>query len=135
MNKSHKKFILKKLIPFIMRDQGRGFDMEIWIDTVEFDGATRKVPVCGTVACIGGSIQVLKPNSLSERVLGLTGEQCYDLFHNWDYFDPRRSNRGGWPNSFARRFKKAKTTLGKAKVACDLLREVVKTEGKCLDPK
>ena len=30
MNAKQKKFILNKLIPFILREEGRGFAMEVW---------------------------------------------------------------------------------------------------------
>jgi len=30
MNQKHEKFILKTLIPYILREQGRGFGMSLW---------------------------------------------------------------------------------------------------------
>lgn len=138
MNARQKKFVLEKLIPFILREHGRGFVMETWIDEIApgekftFDGLQRTSPNCGTVCCIGGSIDYLKKNGNYDEgtaaLIGLSEAQGYALFHGW--FSTTSANR--WPRSYQTKFKKAKTTLGKAKVACALLREVVKTDGHCL---
>jgi len=39
-----------------------------------------------------------------------------------------------WPLKYALAFKKRRTPLGKAKVAVALLREVIRTNGECLNP-
>lgn len=140
MDKAKKQFILKKLIPFILREQGRGFAMSVWRprdispgEPITYDNVCRKVPECGTVACIGGSLEALgackDADNRGGRALGISHDAARGLFYNWYPC----TNHFAWPLSFANRYKKAKTTLGKAKVAVALLREVVKTNGKCLE--
>ena len=141
MTLKHKDFILHKLIPFILREEGRGFGMEHWLSKeppktkVRVDEIYREVPKCGTVACIGGSIAYLlgldknpacSPTNYLES-LGLTLTQRNALFYGWEGNRPHR-----WPDSFVRRYAEAKTTWDKSKVACDLLHEIVRTEGACL---
>jgi hypothetical protein len=133
-----KNFILKKLIPFIMRKQGRGFRMDFWLEhdepgeIFESDFVNRKVPKCGTVCCIGGSIEYLtgKRTGLA-KAIGLTPRQADGLFNEWLY-DSEYPYKFAWPEKFSNRFREKTTPIGKAKVACDLLREVVKTNGECL---
>jgi hypothetical protein len=141
MTSKQKNFITQKLIPFILRDKGRGFEMESWslLDLhlqVKYLhpnlGKYIPTPVCGTACCIGGSIDFLNGNREPEtcgnfrtvgRKIGLNSRQSQRLF----------SEDIEWPEPFAFRYQKAKTPLGQAKVAVALLRLVVKTEGKCLD--
>jgi hypothetical protein len=145
MNAKQKNFITKKLIPFILREQGRGFGMTYWNteedceteagDIFSIDGLSRKVPVCGTVCCIGGSIEhLMGRRAIASKILGLTRNQVQGLFYNWEEEFP---NDGlfGWPEKFAKQFEARKSPLGKAKVAVALLKEVVRTNGKCLNPK
>ena len=137
MNKRHKAFIIGELIPFIMREQGRGFAMDKWIITglgkhedYVFDDRARRAPKCGTVCCIGGAIELLKhlPHSADSdaagKAIGLNEDRSWKLFHGWINL---------WPKMYTDRYRRARTTCGKAKVARDLLREVVRTNGKCLD--
>jgi hypothetical protein len=147
MNAQQKKFILKKLIPFILREQGRGFGMESWIldETPGYlsyvDDVPRAVPVCGTICCIGGSIEVLcgLPSSAMSRTkivankIGLTLDQANGLFYEWTNGNVGKDGHVyGWPAKFAKRFARASTPYKKARVAVALLKEVVKTEGECL---
>ena len=138
MTKTQKQFITKKLIPFIEREGGRGFIMQNWLkdclvpgETCYKDRLPRKVPICGTVACIGGSIEVLKkPRGgygyieavEAGKEIGLDDLQSNILF--------AASIR--WPEPFRRRYLKAKTVRTQAKVAADLLREMVRTNRKVL---
>jgi hypothetical protein len=149
MNATQKKFILNKLIPFMLREHGNGFAMDTWRSTYEnnpeeikrwgledFDDVKHKPPSCGTVACIGGSIQLLKKISDGREkqlanAIGLTEDQANGLFYHWD----DGSADFGWPGKYINRFEKAKTPLAKAKVAVALLKEVVRTDGKCLERK
>lgn len=147
MTPENKKFILKKLCPFILREQGRGFMMAEWrvikeqLIAYEPEYAKRffnqdlnkevKWPKCDSVFCIGGSAGMLLKTELKSgiyRAMGLSQDEGYGLFYNWmdqeDVF--------GWPLQFSKKFEKAKTPLTKAKVAVALLKEVVRTEGKCL---
>jgi hypothetical protein len=147
MNATQKKFILRKLIPFISQEHGRGFAMSTWVnrsngpgDLLEEDSVERRVPKCGIVACIGGSIQLLAKRNTGVRgaakILGLTEKQTDALFHRWengDEIDFDGSLRTAWPEKFRRAFANARTAYGKAMVAVRLLKEVVKTEGACLN--
>jgi hypothetical protein len=144
MNARQKNFILNKLIPFITREHGRGFGMSSWRwagtpgEISAQDNVERKIPVCGTVACIGGSVQILKKSKAKDRglakILGLTTRQVKGLFYRWEpgcYTDEVTA----WPEKFAVAFDKAITPYGKAMVAVRLLKEVVKTNGQCLETK
>jgi len=148
MTKEQKHFIVKKLIPFIMREQGRGFAMSRWWFEREpgsqctGDGIRRRVPNCGTVCCIGGSVQVLRgeeghffsPTLYVREALGLSEDETVGLCYNWAESEGAFNSEVpfAWPMKFRSAFARAKTPLGKAKVACRLLKEVVRTEGKCL---
>ena len=136
MTTAHKRFILNKLCPFLLREQGRGFEMYRWLHKettgtyFHFDTNRRvRTPTCGTVCCIGGSIQHLKRTlggSYFEtvgRLIGLNMAQSDILFSS----DIR------WPQPFAQRYMDAKTPYQQAKVAVALLKKVVSTEGACLD--
>jgi hypothetical protein len=135
---SIRRFILKTLIPFIRREQGRGFGMSDWIEKADagepvvFDEVERKVPVCGTIACIGGSIQHLSHNRVRAirtlgAKIGLTANEANGLFYYWDMENPFC-----WPVSFRRRFAQAATTRAKAGVACALLKKIANEGGACL---
>ena len=149
MNAKQKKFILKKLIPFVAREHGRGFAMSTWVtkkpegELLLVDDVERPVPVCGTVACLGGSTQTLcnfrngTRTGLSAmhkriaRILGLTAYQASGLFYNWEPNDDH-DHPYSWPKTFATQFYRAKTPYGKAMVAVRLLKKVVATNGECL---
>jgi len=149
MNLKAKNFIRRKLIPFILREEGRGFAMSTWQENenpgqhLTEDDITRKVPKCGTVACIGGSLQALSDNKIEDerglgRMIGLTPAQTFGLFYEWEEQDGMNgyiSRSHAWPISFRNEFAKAKTTLGKAKVAVKLLRKIAKDGGGILKVK
>ena len=140
MNKRQADWIVKKLCPFILREQGRGFGMNGWL-TLKIrpgaihnrDGLDRKAPSCGTIACIGGSIQFLNGSGGDDFCesagadIGLDSSRSRNLFYGWCNL--------GWPRRFRDRYAKAKTALSKARVAVSLLKLVAKTRGKCLDTK
>lgn len=144
MNAKQKNFITKKLIPFILREQGRGFGMEFWKSNYEpdteivRDDVLRKVPVCGTVCCIGGSITYLigkRKASTAGAAIGLTEDQSFGLFYEWSSGGRHIGDDGcnyGWPIKFTEKFANASTAYQKAKVAASLLKEVVRTNGDCL---
>jgi hypothetical protein len=142
MTAAQKKFLMVTLPEFIVREQGRGFKMSAWISRGEpgeehyGDGVRRSIPKCGTVACIGGSVQLLHklPDGNDRevaKVLGITPREEDGLCYYWR---PGQSNTVGcaWPSTFASRFAKAKSTVAKAKIAAELCKLVGKTEGKCL---
>jgi hypothetical protein len=136
MTKTQKTFVLEKLIPFILREQGRGFAMSSWHLHAKVgaifapDGVSRKIPVCGTVACIGGSIGHLKNmwdnghTDTSGKAIGLSYRRAHKLFYCWEH---------RWPKNFSHKYARSRTPLGKARVVCALLKEVVRTNGKILD--
>ncbi len=139
-----KRFIEKRLIPFLLREHGRGFAMDEWVkhrppgSSFYGDEVTRAVPKCGTVACIGGSVCYLKQlrKSATRKVaaaVGLEPDAAQGLFMEWQ--GGQTAEGFGWPETFAQAFAKAETPYRKAQVAVRLLRQVVKTEGACLDRK
>ena len=137
MDATHKKFITDKLIPFILREQGKGFGMDDWIVEEEpgtiivCDNISRAVPKCGTVACIGGSAEYLgKRGTVAAEILGLTHDQAEGLFLHWE--ENHKSSEYRWPIKYMERYEKARTPLAKARVVVSLLKEVVKTNGECL---
>lgn len=144
MNAKSKKFILNKLIPFIIREHGRGFGMSNWLykDTPGHishqDNVKREVPVCGTVACIGGSCQILAKTNVKSlglsKILGITRDQADGLFYRWEPRDDLNFSTA-WPAKFATAFEDAQTPYRKAMVAVRLLKEVIKTNGECLNSK
>lgn len=145
-----KQFIETKLIPFILRDQGRGFAMQRWIMGIskgdEIVGSlddipAREAPSCGTVACIGGSIQLLtglkfvhlnhvfasryrSDIAAISSLLGISSENARALFYGWRKSSSNETNF--WPESFRARFSKARTAYAKARVAASLLRQIAK---------
>lgn len=136
------KFIKKELIPFILREHGRGFAMSTLLSRKlagseeEFDEVSRIVPSCGIVCCIKGSVAVIKGINLNVegydrkivRAMGLTKKEAYGLFYDWK----GKGISCAWPRMFAKRFFRCKTPLSKAKVAVALLEEVCRTDAKCL---
>lgn len=137
MTKAHKKFILNKLIPFILREQGRGFMMRGWgmISTKNrylHPDLERliKPPVCGTVCCIGGSIEYLKVR----KTLGYAGdfEEMGELIGLNEIQANNLFLAPAWPKSFRTKWHAAKTPLARAKVAVSLLKEVAKKGGTVL---
>src|SRR5215831_13287714 len=119
-NKTQRKFILNILIPAILREQGRRFIMDTWKDTItpemigeyyDFDGIDSIVTKkdCGTVCCIGGTMEVLTRkrgfSSLSKHI-GLTEYEADALFSNWQNFYPGELS---WPAKYMSYFSKAKT--------------------------
>ena len=100
------------------------------------EGIRRKVPSCGMICCIGGSVEYLthckadavhRGHPHQDRVgakIGLTSAQANVLFYGWEH---------DWPEKFARAYKRARSPMAKARVAVSLLKLVAKTRGKCLD--
>jgi hypothetical protein len=146
--KSPKDFILNHLIPFIKREQGRGFCMTNWYlrtrdrIIISVDGITRLAPACDTVACIGGSAALLLgicdksssgpleniPPKLS-GAFGLTTEEAHGLFYHYQGFV---SYPYQWPEKYIRAFAAAGTPYRKALVAVKLLRQIAAKGGSIL---
>ena len=141
-----KEFIETKLIPFILRDRGRGFVMQRWIMNISKGDEivaglggipAREAPSCGTVACIGGSIELLTGLYKSDiaaisSLLGISSENAHALFYGWIPTSLTNAPRL-WPKSFRARFKKARTAYTKARVATSLLRQIAKRGDKVFE--
>ena len=148
MTKEQKKFLTNTLSKFILRDHGRAFHMSYWrrlVSTVHIDDPIPiPIPACGTICCIGGSAAVLlgKTEAGFRRLggdktkmaslLGLTYDQVDGLFYYWHLRARNEFIDYAWPHKFAVAYEKAKTPLGRAKVAVRLLKEVARTNGECL---
>jgi hypothetical protein len=136
VKKVNGEFILKELIPFILREHGQGFSMQQWAFKARpgremlWDGVWHTIPPCGTVACIGGSARILMKEKgiqdmYTREYLGLTASQYEHLVYGW--MDVHQ-----WGEPYVSSYAKAGTPLAKAKVAVRLLKKVVATDGKVL---
>jgi hypothetical protein len=99
------------------------------LDSVEHD-----FPKCGTVACLGGSVQCLigkRSHKALAEALGITKQQASGLFYSWG--PENKDLPHGWPEKFRLRFADKNTPAKKARVAVSLLKEVVRTNGECLN--
>lgn len=128
------KFCKDVLFPFMEREEGRGFAMETIISSaltpgkeIYFDAVRRKVPICGTVACILGSIELLV-NTTNLRsmgkLLGLDYDDASTLFNGWDI-------EGGWPKKYAQKYENATTAWEKFLIAKKVTELAVRTGGVC----
>lgn len=159
MNDEQKKFITDELSPFILRAEGNGFAMMVWAepwdrlernatmldDRVLLEGIWHDHPPCGTVACLGGSAEMLflrkdgrdpVTHTMShEQVatrMGLNDDQAEALFYGWHGRVFGWGTKYRWPLDMVEQYKLAKTPLAKAEVAVKLLRHVAETGGECL---
>lgn len=125
-----KRFVKEYLFPAMRREHGRGFAMSVWQKRTssalgnfgEFDGlalASRGVPVCNSVMCIGGTMQMITGGEERElpRLLGLPwrdnagrARDGHHLFYEW------RRNRGPW-KGLQEEWSDAKTPAAKEAVA------------------
>lgn len=114
----------------------------------------RAMPKCNTVQCIGGGLQaIIKPSSVPGEffenylgravvnqeglggLLGLDPAQSYGLFRRWIERSVYGSFQGyGWPDALSKAYLKAKTPIGKVRVAQRCILRAIKTKGKCLEP-
>jgi len=151
-NDEQRRFILEKLIPFVEREHGHGFGMNIWFKNLKpgeliiRDGLERLVPPCGMICCLGGSIEFLLGGAPQRTLffldearikraadaIGLTRDEAIALFFYWHPKDGRIGAADRWPDSYAWRFNDAKTTEGKAAIAVELLREIAEKGGEIL---
>lgn len=144
------KFVEDYLFPAMRRFEGNGFAMQTWAakrtpgTTMFVDLVEHTVPVCGTAACIGGTMSIiLFPKDVYKfsatklgKVLGISGEQAGGLFYRWGGYGSTDLRKGyqQWPKDFVVKFKEAKTPSEKEQVAEQLIRLVLKTKGICLEP-
>lgn len=121
-----RKFVKDYLFPAMRREHGLGFAMETWSDEFKYneepailDDLSRKIPVCRTVMCIGGTMQAITNERDAEKLSQLLGipylsnsdsSVGHMLFYEWDV------NIGPW-KGLARKFREAKTPAQKEKIA------------------
>ena len=69
-------------IAALVTAEPKRFDMSTWIRREKHgENARRGFPACGTVGCIGGWTQLLRPREGgAQTILGLTFEQSNELF-------------------------------------------------------
>lgn len=101
-------------------------------DVIEPDGETEQcVPACGTIACLGGWIALFTykrpPRSgFSFRkigqALGVTSRQVSALC---SYTTSTSGKR--WPAQYAKRYNRATTPRGRAKIAAERIEHFIKT--------
>lgn len=111
---------------------------------VDEDGVLpRPEPACGTVACIAGEAIICESKTvkagvahllrLSEkgeasdyatRILGLSDDAADTLFFEWTV---------GWPQPHRTQYANAKTYKGQARAAINLLKAILRTDGKILE--
>lgn len=102
---------------------------------MEMDEVERKPPVCGTAACIGGSISLLTGHKGSTEklgaLLGLNENQADVLFYHWN--DERCWDSASWPLDIKDDFAAANTPVKKERVAERMIKRALK-DPSCLDP-
>jgi hypothetical protein len=133
------RFIREQLIPFIRRDSGKGFSMDYWIANAETYFQPDQRPVCGTVCCIGGSIELLRKKLAYReeegglgRLIGLNEYEFEGLCYGW--MGPGNENsRYVWPRNYRDNYREAKTPAQQANVACNLLEEIAEVGGAALE--
>lgn len=99
----------------------------------------RPMPACGTVACLAGEAVICSEPTvtkglnklnrswdaiyLAQKLMGVESAQVW-IFG---------MDASSWPDPFRRQFDKAKTYKGEARAAINLLRAILKTDGKILE--
>lgn len=144
------KPLIRKMIKRI-ETMPETYEQGTYCQTVDEDDP-RPVPVCRTVACLAGEAVIVSRPTVKQgvaalrridagawqndlpvaapvaraamKLLRINDNQAKTLFWN----DPVR-----WPAPFAARFESCETYKAKAKVAVDLLKAILKTNGKILD--
>lgn len=125
---------LKRVRDYILQES-EGFDMEVFL--LKTDEVA-----CGTKCCIAGTATLLdnprqylrwlkdesddKVQFAATHALGLTESQAGRLFFLPGWNDDYQ----GWPDKFAKRYNRASTAKGRAKVAADRIDHFIKTRGK-----
>lgn len=116
-----RRFVEDYLFPAMRREHGLGFAMETWgsefnpeRESVLLDGLERKIPICRTAMCIGGTMQAITSEADEELLSELLGVRYDDigylLFYGWD------GEVGPW-KGLAKKFAAARTPAAKEKIA------------------
>lgn len=119
-----KEKILEEPLQFAMEEY---FTPEVY----GMDAPREKIPNCGTAACIAGWVLTLHTgknprelwladipiSSRAARLLGLTWEEGDRLFI-----------LSGWPFSFGKRYRNAKTPQEQAQIAAERIEHFIETE-------
>lgn len=104
----------------------------------------RPKPPCGAVACLAGTAIICDSknvragvrrllrlvdnghvHSTATRLMGLEDVEYVDSIFE--------ASALGWPNEFRQQYRNAKTYKGKARAAINLLKAILKTDGKILE--
>jgi hypothetical protein len=117
------------------------YDQSVYLSQ---DIGSRRDPPCGAVACLAGEAIICSNRSIVAGIaelqrlvtnacepdytaalrIGIPQEIAGNLFYN---------DASGWPQPFRNQFRQAKTYKGEARAAINLLRAILKTDGKVLE--
>jgi hypothetical protein len=100
----------------------------------DYGGYDLIVPSCGTIACIGGWVQLLgmkRPfhffdQSRAAKLLGIRSDQAHRLFN---YVVETAYKDFCWPKKFSDAYKKAKTPRQRVKIAVARIEHFIATNG------
>jgi len=107
------------------------------------EGEDRPKPPCGTVACLAGEAVICAaPNAkvglrrlfrLPYYRIPMRAEQLLGLSRSTAFGDLFDGYADGWPQPFRSQFRSAKTYKGQARAAVNLLKAILRTDGKILE--
>lgn len=145
-NKLNKKLIEKVIKR--LEERPETYYQEDWFRFVDEDVAKRMgrpAPACGAVACLAGETIICSARSVTQgikklerimnntsttgpvtvatKLMGIENSRYY-LFS---------ATAGSWPKPFSTQFRKAKDYKGEARAAVNLLRAILRTDGKILE--
>ena len=131
MTANQKRLVCEQLCPRILADEGNGFAMENWSEPIEspelIEGVLYEVPKCGTVCCIGGTLESIVGKIISEyelgEMIGLDAQQTEALFYCWSHIPTARFPLT-WASRYRLAYERNCTPLGRARVAACLLTDM-----------
>lgn len=120
------------------------YDQGNWYRRVS-EGDSRPVPACGVAGCLAGEAIISNEQTVAKGVarlrLIMTGTTDIDLVYEATrlmgvegsgyYLFSATAN--SWPPPFSEQFQNAKTYKGEACAAVNLLRAILRTDGKILE--
>lgn len=135
------EFAERYLFPAMRREHGDGFAMSTWRSSYELyrpagltafhDGVRRAIPVCKSVMCIGGTLNVILGTAderILGRALGLPAGTEEALFYGWQR---RLGVEGAWPKTYQDLFSLAETAIQKERIAEVVVLLAIHTKGAC----
>ena len=109
----------------------RQFFMSWWFTSDPDDVMSKKIPNCGTAACIGGWAVALSKKMKPERARIFHGGGIGPLATSLIGLDPAFADRlfvaSWWPMQFRSKWRVASTPLARAKVAAARIEHLIKT--------